>query len=249
MAGMTYQTPLGPRTFNATNHDADAGEYWGEMVQRPNVSVRRHQGPDLLQPRAAGRRLNAAPTKQGDRADAMTVSLIAAQFLSGLTTAMFLFLIASGLSLVFGVMRVLNFAHGSFYMIGAYMAWQVVTWLQPTGGAFWIAALAAGAKRGLARRHRGAAAVPPSLRRRGALPASVHLRAGADPGGRGQVHLGHRPTLGAPPAGSGRQHPIARHDAALLQSVHHRGRSGNRHRRRPDTEPQLGRADVARRRL
>jgi branched-chain amino acid transport system permease protein len=74
----------------------------------------------------------------------MTIPLIAAQFLSGLTTAMFLFLIASGLSLVFGVMRVLNFAHGSFYMIGAYMAWQVVTWLQPTGGAFWIAALAAG---------------------------------------------------------------------------------------------------------
>lgn len=74
----------------------------------------------------------------------MTLSLIAAQFFSGLTTAMFLFLIASGLSLVFGIMRVLNFAHGSFYMIGAYMAWQVVTWLQPTGGAFWIAALAAG---------------------------------------------------------------------------------------------------------
>jgi branched-chain amino acid transport system permease protein len=75
----------------------------------------------------------------------MTVSLVAAQFLSGLTTAMFLFLIASGLSLVFGVMRVLNFAHGSFYMIGAYLAWQVVQWQQPTGAAFWIAALAAGA--------------------------------------------------------------------------------------------------------
>jgi branched-chain amino acid transport system permease protein len=74
----------------------------------------------------------------------MTISLIAAQFLSGLTTAMFLFLIASGLSLVFGVMRVLNFAHGSFYMIGAYMAWQIVTWLHPLGGAFWLAALGAG---------------------------------------------------------------------------------------------------------
>jgi branched-chain amino acid transport system substrate-binding protein len=33
MAGMTYQTPLGPRTFNATSHDADQGEYWGEMVK------------------------------------------------------------------------------------------------------------------------------------------------------------------------------------------------------------------------
>ena len=51
------------------------------------------------------------------------------QLLSGLTTAMFLFLIASGLSLIFGVLRVLNFAHGSFYMLGAYLAWQVVQWL------------------------------------------------------------------------------------------------------------------------
>ena len=73
----------------------------------------------------------------------MSSSFLFSQFMGGLTTAMFLFLIASGLSLVFGVMRVINFAHGSFYMIGAYLAWQVVQWLQPTGGAFWIAALAA----------------------------------------------------------------------------------------------------------
>ncbi|HEX3520977.1 MAG TPA: branched-chain amino acid ABC transporter permease, partial [Stellaceae bacterium] len=65
------------------------------------------------------------------------------QFMGGLTAAMFLFLIASGLSLVFGVMRVLNFAHGSFYMIGAYIAWQVVQWLQPTPERFWPAVLAA----------------------------------------------------------------------------------------------------------
>jgi len=65
------------------------------------------------------------------------------QFLGGFTTAMFLFLIASGLSLVFGVMRVINFAHGSFYMIGAYLAWQAVQWLHPSGATFWIAALAA----------------------------------------------------------------------------------------------------------
>ena len=59
------------------------------------------------------------------------VSFLFGQFLGGLTTAMFLFLIASGLSLVFGVMRVLNFAHGSFYMLGAYLAWQAVQWLAP----------------------------------------------------------------------------------------------------------------------
>ena len=73
----------------------------------------------------------------------MAVSFLFGQFLGGLTTAMFLFLIASGLSLVFGVMRVLNFAHGSFYMVGAYLAWQAVQWLTPMVGAFWPAALIA----------------------------------------------------------------------------------------------------------
>ena len=73
----------------------------------------------------------------------MEPSFLFSQFLGGLTAAMFLFLIASGLSLVFGVMRVLNFAHGSFYMIGAYVAWQVVRWLQPLPERFWPAALGA----------------------------------------------------------------------------------------------------------
>jgi branched-subunit amino acid ABC-type transport system permease component len=68
-------------------------------------------------------------------------SFLFSQFMGGLTTAMFLFLIASGLSLVFGVMRVLNFAHGSFYMLGAYLAWQAVEWLRPTAEGFWPAAL------------------------------------------------------------------------------------------------------------
>jgi branched-chain amino acid transport system permease protein len=71
----------------------------------------------------------------------VAASFLFSQFMGGLTTAMFLFLIASGLSLVFGVMRVLNFAHGSFYMFGAYLAWQAVDWLQPTAEGFWPAAL------------------------------------------------------------------------------------------------------------
>lgn len=71
----------------------------------------------------------------------MAASFLFGQFMGGLTTAMFLFLIASGLSLVFGVMRVINFAHGSFYMLGAYLAWQGVQWLHPTGAGFWLAAL------------------------------------------------------------------------------------------------------------
>jgi len=70
-------------------------------------------------------------------------SFVFAQSVSGLTTAMFLFLIASGLSLIFGVLRVLNFAHGTFYMLGAYAAFQLVQWIGVSGGAFWLAALGA----------------------------------------------------------------------------------------------------------
>ncbi|HZK88770.1 MAG TPA: branched-chain amino acid ABC transporter permease [Stellaceae bacterium] len=71
----------------------------------------------------------------------MAPSFLFSQFMGGLTTAMFLFLIASGLSLVFGIMRVINFAHGSFYMLGAYLAWQGVQWFHPTGVGFWAASL------------------------------------------------------------------------------------------------------------
>jgi branched-chain amino acid transport system permease protein len=71
------------------------------------------------------------------------MSSVFSQFMGGLTAAMFLFLIASGLSLIFGVLRVLNFAHGSFYMLGAYIAWQVVHWMHPIGASFWLATLGA----------------------------------------------------------------------------------------------------------
>jgi branched-chain amino acid transport system permease protein len=72
-------------------------------------------------------------------------SFLVGQALSGLTAAMFLFIVASGLSLVFGVLRVLNFAHGSFYMFGAYMAWQVTQWVGAATGSFWLAVLGAAA--------------------------------------------------------------------------------------------------------
>jgi branched-chain amino acid transport system permease protein len=79
----------------------------------------------------------------------VAASFLFGQFMGGLTTAMFLFLIASGLSLVFGIMRVINFAHGSFYMLGAYLAWQAVQWLHPVGGGFWLASLFAAVVVGL----------------------------------------------------------------------------------------------------
>lgn len=52
----------------------------------------------------------------------MTLSGLAFQLLNGLGAASSLFLVASGLSLIFGVTRIVNFAHGSLYMLGAYVA-------------------------------------------------------------------------------------------------------------------------------
>lgn len=59
----------------------------------------------------------------------MDIGFIVVQSLSGLASASALFIIASGLTLVFGVTRIVNFAHGSFYMLGAYIAVTVVPWL------------------------------------------------------------------------------------------------------------------------
>src|SRR5712691_656846 len=56
----------------------------------------------------------------------------------GLTEAMYLWLVAAGLSLIFGVLRVLNFAHGALYMMGAYLTYAV---FRACGGNFWIALL------------------------------------------------------------------------------------------------------------
>ncbi|UOM35105.1 ABC transporter permease [Acuticoccus sp. I52.16.1] len=67
-----------------------------------------------------------------------------AQLLTGLANASSLFLIASGLSIIFGVTRVVNFAHGSLYMLGAYMAYTLVTTLPGVFG-FWTGVLLAAA--------------------------------------------------------------------------------------------------------
>jgi branched-chain amino acid transport system permease protein len=71
------------------------------------------------------------------------IGFLFGQFLSGLTVGMVLFLIAAGLSLIFGVLGIINFAHGSFYMLGAYLAWQLTQWTAPLTENFWIAALGA----------------------------------------------------------------------------------------------------------
>jgi branched-chain amino acid transport system permease protein len=64
------------------------------------------------------------------------MQLFVLQLLSGLASAASLFLVASGLSLIFGVTRILNFAHGAFFMLGAYLAYTLtVRFSGPFG--FW----------------------------------------------------------------------------------------------------------------
>jgi len=61
-------------------------------------------------------------------------STIVIQMLHGLAYGMLLFLVASGLTLVFGMMNVLNIAHASFYMLGAYFSYQMLKMV----GNFWV---------------------------------------------------------------------------------------------------------------
>jgi len=64
------------------------------------------------------------------------------QFLTGLASAASLFLVASGLSIIFGVTRIVNFAHGAFYMLGAYVAFTLTERLDGALG-FWGGIVAA----------------------------------------------------------------------------------------------------------
>lgn len=63
--------------------------------------------------------------------------------LNGFSFSMYMFVIAAGLTLVFGVLRILNFAHGAFYMVGGYVTHSVVSRLVDVPGNFWIGVLAA----------------------------------------------------------------------------------------------------------
>jgi branched-chain amino acid transport system permease protein len=65
-----------------------------------------------------------------------TLSFYFVQFVTGLASACSLFLVASGLSIIFGVTRVVNFAHGAFYMLGAYIGYTLTERLSGVIG-FW----------------------------------------------------------------------------------------------------------------
>jgi len=61
----------------------------------------------------------------------MDIASFFVQALNGLASASSLFLVAAGLSLIFGVSRIVNFAHGSFFMLGVYVAYALVSHAAP----------------------------------------------------------------------------------------------------------------------
>ena len=67
------------------------------------------------------------------------IDQILIQALSGVSRGMLLFVVAAGLTLIFGTMRIANFAHGSFYMLAAYVTYSVTQWV---GNRNWGLALA-----------------------------------------------------------------------------------------------------------
>ena len=83
----------------------------------------------------------------------MTMANLFVQLLNGLASASSLFMVAAGLSLIFGVTRIVNFAHGSFYMLGLYISYSLAEVLMKGGlgaslgeaPAFWIAIVVAAA--------------------------------------------------------------------------------------------------------
>src|SRR5688572_32292943 len=71
----------------------------------------------------------------------MSFSFAITQFLNGISSGMNLFIIAAGLTIVLGVLRVLNFAHGSLYMLGAYVSFTLTKGLMGITGSFWLAVM------------------------------------------------------------------------------------------------------------
>ena len=126
-----------------------------------------------------GRLLLTVHVSTDDGRRAWTFPGLLAQLLNGVQYGLLLFLIASGLTLIFGVMGIINLAHGSLFMIGAYVAFLVARqW-----GSVWLAlpvAVAGGIALGA---RAGARPVPPLLHARAPRPGAADLR--ADPAVRG----------------------------------------------------------------
>ena len=145
----------------------------------------------------------------------LTPDFLLIQFFNGLAYSLLLFLLAAGLSIIFGMMDVMNLAHGSFYMLGAYVGYSILRATQNFWLALFIAPLIVGlvglgVERVLLRPLKGRGHLDQVLLTFGlALVAADIIRAVPDWGG--QVHAFPPPAelAGSIPFGAG-QYPIYR---------------------------------------
>ena len=86
------------------------------------------------------------------------------QCLNALSQAALLFFLGCGLTLIFGIMRIVNFAHGAFFMLGAYVGYSTVHWT----GNFWLALIVAPIDGVVTQRHGTATGSRPGRLVRGA---------------------------------------------------------------------------------
>ena len=185
----------------------------------------------MLAGRCAAHRLQCCDGATADtsryQSGSMSGTLFLVQILNGLQLGVLLFLIAAGLTLVFGVMDFINLAHGVQYMLGAYLA---VAFYGLVGN-FLAALVLALARRAGVRLAARVSGLPPSLRSRPPRSGDRHVRHHSVPQSRGEGGLGRR-AIDA--AGAGILHRLGRADErpALsgLASGHHRLRPRRRRR-------------------
>lgn len=79
----------------------------------------------------------------------MNTTLFSLLMMNSLALAMNLFIIAAGLTLIFGVLRIVNFAHGAFYMLGAYLSLSIIRLIGETDLGFWAGVLGGAAVMGI----------------------------------------------------------------------------------------------------
>ena len=147
------------------------------------------------------------------------LELIVISALNGVLFGMLLFLMASGLTVIFSMLGVLNFAHASFYMLGAFFGFQISRWF-----GFWPALLVAPLLGRRDRRRRRALRPAARAQKRPCRRTAVHLRSGVRDRGSRADHLGQEPG-GFPCAGLARFSGVYDlfHQLSRLQDVHAAG--------------------------
>ena len=134
--GLQVDTPFGKITYRAEDHQSTMGAFVGRTKNEGGKGVMVDyvylDGAESIQPSAAdvkkprAGRLSRSRLRTRRPAHEPDRSGFVVQLLNGLASASSLFLVAAGLSLIFGVTRIVNFAHGSFFMVGIYVAYTLV---------------------------------------------------------------------------------------------------------------------------